>query len=59
MLTALYDGNCVICRSTCETMRALDWLQRIEFINLHEDADWQDRYPEARIRAADGRDSRD
>ena len=45
MLTALYDGNCVICRSTCETMRALDWLQRIEFINLHEDAAWQDRYP--------------
>lgn len=26
-------------------MRALDWLKRIEFINLHEDAAWQDRYP--------------
>ncbi len=45
MITALYDGNCVICQSTCETMRALDWLKRIEFIDLHEDAVWQDRFP--------------
>lgn len=45
MLTALYDGNCVICQSTCHTMRSLDWLKRIEFINLHEDAVWRDRYP--------------
>lgn len=49
MLTALYDGNCLICRSTCETMRALDWLQRIEFIDLHERALWQDRYPELEL----------
>ena len=35
MLTVLYDGNCVICQSTCETMRTLDWLRRIEFIDLH------------------------
>lgn len=27
-------------------MRALDWLKRIEFINLHDRALWQDRYPE-------------
>ena len=36
MLTALYDGNCVVCRSTCEAMRALDWRNRIEFVDLHE-----------------------
>ncbi len=36
MLTALFDGNCVICRSTCEAMRALDWLRRIEFVDLHQ-----------------------
>lgn len=36
MLTALYDGNCVICQSSCETMRALDWLRRIEFVDLHQ-----------------------
>jgi len=38
MLTALYDGNCVICQSTCETIRALDWLRRIEFVDLHQAA---------------------
>ena len=43
MLTALYDGKCVICRSTCETMRALDWRRRIEFVDLHEaDASGED-----------------
>ena len=36
MLTALYDGNCLICQSTCELMRALDWRNRIEFVNLHD-----------------------
>lgn len=46
MLTALYDGNCIICRSTCETMRALDWRKRIEFVDLHEGAAWQERYPD-------------
>ena len=45
MITSIYDGNCVICRSTCNAMRRLDWLKRIEFINLHEDGDWRDRYP--------------
>ena len=45
MLTALYDGNCVICHSTCNTMRSLDWLKRIEFVDLHEDAAWRDRFP--------------
>ena len=44
MLAALYDGKCVICRSTCDAIRALDWLKRIEFIDAH-DAAWQDRYP--------------
>ena len=46
MITSIYDGNCVICRSTCNAMRRLDWLKRIEFINLHEDARWRDRFPE-------------
>ena len=46
MLTALYDGNCVICQSSCETMRALDWRRRIEFVNLHDGESWRGRYPE-------------
>ncbi len=44
MLAALYDGKCLICRSTCGAMRSLDWLRRIEFIDVHEAA-WQDHYP--------------
>ncbi len=44
MLTALYDGNCVVCRSTCETMRALDWLKRIEFVDLHESDEASERF---------------
>lgn len=46
MLTAFYDGNCVICQSTCETMRALDWLRRIEFVDLHEGSDMSRLGPE-------------
>lgn len=38
MLTALYDGNCLICQSTCAAMRAFDWRQRIRFVDLNEDA---------------------
>ena len=38
MLTALYDGNCLICQSSCELLRALDWRHRIRFIDLHDDA---------------------
>lgn len=26
-------------------MRSLDWLKRIEFVDLHKDAAWRDRYP--------------
>lgn len=44
MLTALYDGKCVICQSTCGTLRALDWLKRIEFVDLHEADDRSERY---------------
>ena len=46
MLTALYDGNCVVCQSTCETMRALDWRGRIEFVDLHQGSAWRERFPE-------------
>ena len=48
MLTALYDGNCVVCVSSCGTMRQLDWLGRIKFIDLHDGAAWRGRYPDLR-----------
>lgn len=46
MLTALYDGQCVVCRSTCEMMRALDWRKRIQFVDLHEGEAWREDCPE-------------
>lgn len=44
MLTALYDGKCVVCQSSCEAMRALDWLGRIEFVDLHQAGDADERW---------------
>ncbi len=38
MLTALYDGNCLICQSTCAALRAFDWWHRIRFIDLNDEA---------------------
>ena len=45
MLTAIYDGNCVICQSTRQTFLALDWRGRIEFLDLHDRASWSSRFP--------------
>ena len=41
VLTAFYDGNCLICQSTCASLRALDWLNRIDFVDLHDEAAWR------------------
>ena len=46
MLLALYDGNCVLCRSTCRTLRALDWLRRIHFQDLNQAGVWRSHYPD-------------
>ncbi len=46
MLTALYDGDCLVCQSTCETLRALDWRKRIHFVDLHDGGDFLPRHPE-------------
>ncbi len=35
MLKAFYDGQCWLCQSSCAALRALDWRQRIEFLDLH------------------------
>ena len=54
MLTALYDGNCVICQTACAALRALDWRQRIEFLDVHDSASWRHRYPHLRFEALMG-----
>ncbi|MCY4537997.1 MAG: DCC1-like thiol-disulfide oxidoreductase family protein [Chloroflexi bacterium] len=46
MLTALYDGRCIICQSTRGTITALDWRHRVRFIDLHDRDAWQSRFPQ-------------
>jgi len=45
MPTALFDGACIICRSASSAIAALDWMNRVEFRDLH-DPDLRSRYPE-------------
>jgi predicted DCC family thiol-disulfide oxidoreductase YuxK len=35
-VTAVFDGQCVICQSTRRVVRALDWRNRVAFIDLHQ-----------------------
>lgn len=45
MVTAIYDGYCVICNQTRRTVQALDWLHRVEFLNIHDWNEVNSRYP--------------
>lgn len=45
MTTTIYDGNCVICNSTRLMVTALDWLNRVEFLDLHNRDEVERRYP--------------
>ena len=45
MVTAIYDGYCVICNQTRRTVIALDWLHRVEFLNIHNWNEVNQRYP--------------
>lgn len=38
MTAAIYDGHCVICQQTRRLVQALDWLRRVEFVDIH---DWE------------------
>jgi predicted DCC family thiol-disulfide oxidoreductase YuxK len=46
MVTALFDGRCVICQSTRRTIKALDWFNRVEFLDLHKKAEVEARFPQ-------------
>lgn len=54
MVTAIYDGNCVICRQSKRIINALDWLRRVEFLDLHRWEVVNQRYPELDWNAAFG-----
>jgi predicted DCC family thiol-disulfide oxidoreductase YuxK len=46
MTTATYDGNCVLCQQTRRIIQALDWLNRVEFLNIHDWETVQARFPD-------------
>lgn len=45
MVTAIYDGNCVICNTTRRVVKALDWFNRVEFLDLHNRETVERRFP--------------
>lgn len=45
-ITAIFDGRCVICQGTRRVVRALDWLKRVEFLDLHAHEQVAHRYPQ-------------
>lgn len=45
MITAIYDGNCVICNTTRHVVNALDWFNKVEFLDLHRRDEVAARYP--------------
>jgi predicted DCC family thiol-disulfide oxidoreductase YuxK len=46
MTTAIYDGYCVICKQTKTAVTALDWLHRVEFLDLHNWDEVNKLYPQ-------------
>lgn len=45
MTVAIFDGYCVICQQTRKAVRALDWLNKVEFIDLHQHDVIEARFP--------------
>jgi predicted DCC family thiol-disulfide oxidoreductase YuxK len=35
-VTAVFDGQCVICRATERVVRVLDWRRKVRFLDLHD-----------------------
>lgn len=46
MITALFDGQCVICQSSRRMIQSLDWFGRVEFLDLHNKISVRARYPQ-------------
>lgn len=45
MLTAIYDGHCVICQTTKGIIGRLDWFQQVQFLDLHQPETLNRRFP--------------
>jgi predicted DCC family thiol-disulfide oxidoreductase YuxK len=52
--TAIYDGYCVLCQQTRKIVQALDWLKRVEFLDIHNWNDVSSRYPSLDFETAMG-----
>jgi predicted DCC family thiol-disulfide oxidoreductase YuxK len=44
-VTAVFDGQCVICEATERVVRALDWRRRVAFLDLHQTGVVEVRFP--------------
>ncbi len=44
--TVIYDGLCLLCRRSGALLRRLDWLHRLEFIDLHDHRLVESRFPD-------------
>lgn len=54
MTIAIYDGYCVICNQSKRIITALDWLRRVEFLDLHKWEEVERRYPQLDFEQAMG-----
>lgn len=44
-IVAIYDGQCVLCRQSKRTITWLDWLNNVQFLDLHDWDTVHGRYP--------------
>ncbi len=54
MVTAIYDGYCVLCKQSKRVVTALDWFKRVEFLDIHNWQTVNSRYPTLDYDAAMG-----
>jgi predicted DCC family thiol-disulfide oxidoreductase YuxK len=54
MTVALYDGMCVICNQTRRVVTALDWRQRVEWLDVHRWDEVAHRFPQVDYQTAMG-----
>lgn len=45
-IVAVFDGHCVICHTTRRIVQALDWFNRVEFLDLHDQQQVRARFPQ-------------
>lgn len=45
-VTVLYDGYCVLCRQSLNTIRWLDWLRVVEPLDAQDQTAVSERYPQ-------------